>query len=154
MKTLLAAGLAFGLIACAGGNATSVSPPELTFVQLSGPADQNYTGGRIEVQYGLRIANRSGETITLRQIQIQPVGAGGPYRVVPKSYYFERAVPAQQFEDVTFWADAVAGGDPMADDARAPVTIRATAFFESPAGNFRRVFTQMLDQTGSGSTPR
>jgi hypothetical protein len=146
MKQLLIIATACGVfLACASKDA-KITPPELDFVQLSGPAEQNYTPGDIEVQYGIRIANRSSEPITLRNIQIQSVGFGGPYRLRPATYYFHREIKPEQYEDVTFWAKAVAAGDAFAPEANAPVTVRATAFFESPAGGFRRVFTKVLAQ--------
>jgi hypothetical protein len=154
MKRILAlAAVCCTLLACAS-NDVKIIPPELDFVQLSGPAEQNYTQGDIEVQYGIRVANRSAEPITLRQIQVQPVGLGGPYRLRPATYYFERQVKPEQFEDVTFWAKAVSTGDAFAADAKAPITIRVTAFFESPSGGFRRVFTKVLDQRGTLGGPR
>ncbi len=153
MKAFFAAVACCAFLACAS-NSSKIVPPELQFVQLSGPAEQNYTPGNFEVQYGLRIANRSSEPITLRNIQIQSIGLGGPYRLQPATYYFKREVPPEKYEDVTFWAKAVATGDAFSPDANAPITIRATAFFESPAGNFRRVFTKMLDQHGSLGGPR
>lgn len=155
MKALPAlAALCFVFLSCASSDNVSIIPPELTFVQLSGPAEQNYPQGDFEVQYGLRIANRSSEPITLRNIQIRSTGLGGPYTLRPRTYYFNKEVKPEQFEDVTFWAKSVATGDAMANDAHAPVTIRATAFFESPAGNFRRVFTAILDQRGTLGGPR
>lgn len=154
MKALTAlAALCCVFLACASNNA-NIIPPELTFVQLSGPAEQNYPQGDFEVQYGLRIANRSSEPITLRRVQLQTVGLGGPYRLQARSYEFQREVKPEQFEDVTFWAKAVSTGDAFANDANAPVNVRATAYFDSPAGGFRRVFTAMLDQRGRLGGPR
>jgi len=148
MKNLLVAAVCCALLACSSGSNAKIIHPVLQFVQLSGPAEQNYRPGDIEVQYGIRIANRSSEPITLRRIELRSVGVGGPYVLRAQSYYFERVIQPEQFEDVTFWAKAVAGGDGMATDARAPVTVRAVVFFQSPAGGFRNVLTQMLDQTG------
>ena len=68
--------------------------PELQFVQLSGPAEQNYPPGDIEVQYGMRIANRSSEPITLRRIEIRSVGLGGPYRLRPRHLLLRTSDPA------------------------------------------------------------
>ena len=154
MKAIAAAAACVALLACASGNNVKIIPPELTFVQLSGPAEQNYPQGNFEVQYGLRIANRSSEPITLRRIQLQPVGAGGPYLLQARAYEFQRKIEPEQFEDVTFWAKAVSTGDAFANDANAPVNVRATAYFDSPSGAFRRVFTAMLDQRGTLGGPR
>ena len=132
-------------LACTSA-APAVTPPEIDFVQLSGPAEQNYAQGDIEIQYGLRIRNEAATPITLRTIQVQSVGLGGSYRLRPNTYYFERAVQPQQSEDVTFWAKAISQGDAAANDISAPITVRVTAIFDSPAGSFRRVFSKMLAQ--------
>ena len=153
MKQILAAAACFTILACASNN-TKIIPPELDFVQLSGPAEQNYAQGDIEVQYGLRVANRSSEPITLRHIQVQQMGLGGPYRLVSRTYYFNREVKPEQFEDITFWAKATSTGDAFSTDANAPISIRATAFFEAPSGGFRRVFTKILEQRGSLGGPK
>ena len=153
MKYLAAVAATVALIACSSGPKATLVRPDIEFVQLSGPADQNYRPGRIEVQYGLRIANRSSEPITLRQIQIQTTGAGGPYRLERATYYFDREVKPDSYEDVTFWARAFASGDAFAIDAQAPVTIRAAAYFDAESGNFRQVFTKILNQSG-GSVPQ
>ncbi|MGZ8710607.1 MAG: hypothetical protein ACXW28_10310 [Thermoanaerobaculia bacterium] len=153
MEKILAAAVCCVFLACASNDA-KIIPPEIQFVQLSGPADQNYTPGDIEVQYGLRIANRSSEPITLRNVQLRSVGAGGAYRVLPRTYAFERTIKPEQYEDVTFWAKAVAAGDAFAPDATAPITVRVTAYFETPEGGFRKVFTTMLEQRGTLGGPR
>ncbi len=154
MKALpVVAALCCAFLACASNNA-KIIPPELAFVQLSGPAEQNYPQGDFEVQYGLRIANRSSEPITLRRIQLQTVGLGGPYRLQSRAYEFQREVKPEEFEDVTFWAKAVSTGDSFSNDATAPINVRVTVYFDSPAGNFRRVFTSMLDQRGTLGGPR
>ncbi|HEV7238908.1 MAG TPA: hypothetical protein VGQ36_06670 [Thermoanaerobaculia bacterium] len=154
MKNPLVAAVCCALLACSSGGNAKIIHPELQFVQLKGPAEQNYPTGDIEVQYGIRIANRSSEPITLRRIQLRSVGLGGPYRLQTRTYFFERVIQPEKFEDVTFWAKAVAESDGMANDARAPVTVRAVVFFSSPAGGFRNVLTQMLEQTGPLGGPR
>jgi len=146
MKQLIAVAAACCVsLACAGTDA-KIPPPQIDFVQIAGPAEQSYVQGDFEVQYGIRIANRAPVPITLRNIQVQSVGLGGPYRLRPATYYFQREIQPEKYEDVTFWAKAVSTGDAMSDDATAPITIRATAFFESPSGAFRRVFTKILTQ--------
>lgn len=147
--TLLAS--AFVLLACtsAAPNAHLVQP-EIEFFQLVGPADLNYPAGEIEVQFGVRIANRSAEPIKLRQIEMTPVGSGGPYRVRRRIYFFNEEVAPNGSRDVAFWARADARGDALAIDASAPISVRAVAWFESPAGNFRKIVMKTFGQHGTG----
>lgn len=150
MRTPLAIGVAaLLLLSCSSGPNVNILRPEITFVQLSGPAEQNYPQGAFEVQYGMRIANRSSEPITLTQVQIQPMSAGGPYVVRAETYHFNRPIQPSGYEDVTFWAKAYSTGDAFSDDARAPVNVRATALFHSASGSFRQVLTKVLPQTGT-----
>jgi hypothetical protein len=139
------------LAACSssnGGRATA--QPDLDFVQITGPAEQNYPEGDIEVQYGVRITNRSDATITLRQIQLESVGSGGAYQIRRSTYYFEHQIEAYDVRDIAFWARAQASGTVTSMDARAPITVRGVAIFESSKGALRKVFVKMLGQAGPG----
>jgi hypothetical protein len=131
--------------------ATNVLQPEIQMIQLVGPADLNYPSGLIEVQFGLRIANNSSEAIRLRQVEMTPVGFGGPYRVRRRAYFFNEEVAANGSKDVTFWARADAEGDAYAGDAHAPVSLRAVAMFETPNGSFRKILTKTFNQRGAGA---
>lgn len=156
MRTFLLTAVAAALLSACTSSAPDVPTaadlkllePEIRFVQLVGPADLQYPAGDIEVKYGLRIVNKSAEAFTLRRVRVEPVNLGGPYAVRRHSYFFDTAVPAEKTTDVTFWAKAVAEGDPYAMDARAPVAVRGVAFFDSPAGPFRIVFSGNFSQQG------
>ena len=81
--TLLA--LALPLFACSTTPSARNASTGVELVQLVGPAELNYPRGTIEVQFGLRITNQSGEAIKLRQIQMTPVGLGGAYRLITRT---------------------------------------------------------------------
>lgn len=118
----------------------------MQLVQLTGPADLNYPPDQFEVQLGVLIENRSAEPITLRQIVMEPVGAGGPYRILRERYFFKREIAGSQSDELGFWARAVATGSADAIDANAPVTVRALLYFDSPAGALRKVVVANLGQ--------
>lgn len=136
--------------ACAGAPQARIAEPEVDLVQLVGPADLNYPQGDIEVQFGLRVLNRSGETIRLRQVEMSPVGSGGPYRVWRRMYYFNQEIGPNETRDVSFWARASAEGNAGALDATAPVSVRAIARFESAEGSVRKILTRTFGQQGRG----
>ena len=95
----------------------------------------------------MQVVNRAEEPITLRQIQIESTGDGGPYAVPRDQYVFNRQIAPGQTDVIEFWAHAYAfRGRGRQLDARAPVTIRGLAFFEAPSGNFRRTFITNLSQ--------
>lgn len=125
-----------------------IPAPELQFAQLVGPSELNWPAeGEIEMQFALKVVNRADEPITLRQIQIESTGDGGPYAVTRAQYFFNKPVPAAGEEVFPFWAKAWAfSGRGRQLDAHAPVTIRAVVFFEAPSGNFRRTLITNLSQ--------
>lgn len=134
------------LAGCA--TALKIPAPDIQFAQLVGPDELNWPAeGPIEMQFAMKVANRADEAITLRQIQIESTGDGGPYAVQREQYYFNREIAGGATEVIEFWADAYAfSGRGRQLDARAPVTIRGVAFFEAPSGNFRRTFFANLTQ--------
>ena len=139
--------------ACASTAGEANTPADIEMFQLVGPADLSYPTGEIEIKFGLRIGNRSGETITLKQVELMPVGSGGPYEVIRRTYYFaNQSIAPNQSKGVSFWAKADAEGDSLANDANAPVSVRAVAIFDSPAGSFRKVLTKNFSQHGVGPT--
>lgn len=148
--TLLACALLLLAGSCGTGNRAKIAPPELELYQMIGPADLNYPRGAIEVQFALKIANKSAEPITLRQIQMMPVGMGGPYRIESHTYYFNSRVAGNASQDVPFWARATASGDAHAIDVNAPVSVRAVALFESESGRFQRILMKTFSQHGTG----
>lgn len=151
MKRLTVLAVAAALLAaCSSGPRANIIQPEMEMYQLVGPADLNYPRGRIEVQYAFRIENRSSEPITLRQVQISPVGAGGPYVVERWTYHLNRTIGPAATEDVAFWVRAFAEGDAYALDANAPVSLRAVAHFDSPAGRFQKILSKTFSQQGAG----
>lgn len=137
------------LASCAGTQANIIQP-DVDLVQLIGPADQNYPEGSMEVQFALRVKNNSAEPIELRQVQMIPVGEGGPYRLVTRTYYMNVPVAPNATVEHPFWARAYASGDPHSVDANAPVNVRAIAQFTSPAGRFQKILMRTFGQRGRG----
>ena len=129
------------------GNA-KVIQPEITIEQLVGPAELNYPSGPIEVQFRVQVANKSGETITLKRIQLRSSSGGGAYQLRPDFYTFTQPVAPDRFESVTFWAKAYAYGRTLRENE--PVTIRGIAYFDSPVGSFQQIFLRELNQYGGG----
>jgi hypothetical protein len=128
-----------------------VTPPDIMFIQLVGPADLSFPSGLIQVQYGMRVENKDDNIITLRSIELSSVGTEGPYVLKRDTFFFGKKIAAAQSGDVIWWADAIARGNPFALDANAPVSVRATVFFETPHGTFRKVLFRDFAQNGTGA---
>ncbi len=154
---LLACLASLAMVACATHDAThdvakqnaKIPPPEIELAQLSGPADQGFPPGFFQVEYALRIENKSNEPLTLTQLDLQPMGGGGPYRLRHDLYTFKNVIAPGQMEAVTFWANAFSTGMYNSVDAYAPVSVRGIATFESPAGTVRKIFVKVLSQDRS-----
>ena len=64
----------------------------------------------MQVQYGMRIANRWSEPITLRSIEVTSMGMGGPYILKRDTYFFGKKKPAEAAAE----EEATAGAPPVA----------------------------------------
>jgi len=153
LATALAAGCTSSPMSPAAATTPNakITPPEILFIQIVGPADQNFPSGSIQVQYGMRVQNRDNGAITLRSIELSSVGTSGPYVLKRDTFFFRKKIDAATSGDVTWWATAIARGNPFALDAQAPVSVRATVFFETDQGSFRKVLFRDFSQSGTGA---
>ena len=151
MKRFTLLACAFALLSCSSSSNPNIIQPDVNLFQLVGPADLNYPSGAIEVQFALRVVNNSSEPITLHQIQMMPIGLGGPYRVAQRTYHFNEPIEANGTREVPFWARAVADGDAYATDANAPVSLRAVAHFRTAEGSFQKILMKTFPQQGTGA---
>ena len=132
------------IAACLMVLACSSATPENTLVdvamvELQGAEEQNYPFGRFDVQYAVRITNRSQEQVKLHQLAVEPASPGGPYVLLRDRYTLDRTVAPGATEELTFWARARATGTRDSVEAHAPVSIRVISFFEAPSGPFRKI---------------
>ena len=121
------------------GNAKlNLTSPEIYRSQLSSvPPSARHVEGGLPVQYKLRVANKSGETITLKRITVQSMGVGA-YDVPPTSRPFSTVIQPDQYQEVDFWIPANVS-DATVVGANGPVTLRATLQLDSPVGQFQEV---------------
>lgn len=140
----LAVLLAVAAAACSS-NKVNIIRPEIGLTQIVGPADVGYPQGQMDVQYGMRVANRAGDAITLKRVEIQSVGSGA-YVLRHDNFYFNERIDPEHYADVTFWVHAYARGGPFGHGTSEPVTVRGIAYFESPAGPFQQIFQRDLSQ--------
>jgi len=143
-KILVALSLGFLIAACSSSpKRAGIVRPEIEVDQLVGPGDVGYPRGIIEVQFGMKISNRSTQPITLRRIEIQSMGGGG-YVLRHETQAFNTTIEPNHFDTVKFWVHALSKGDTPA--ANEPVTIRGVAQFDTPAGSTQQFFLKNISQ--------
>ena len=128
-----------------GHTKVDIIEPELTFTQTSlVPQVARDITGNIPVHYQVRVANKSGEPITLTRLDVQSVGVGA-YALRPQSRPFKQTIAPDHFEIVEFWMPAIIE-DATVYGANGPVTLRAIAHFDSPVGQFDHVTIQQVHE--------
>ncbi|HEY4640707.1 MAG TPA: hypothetical protein VII75_05135 [Thermoanaerobaculia bacterium] len=142
------------LAACSSSNEPGILKPEVELLQLQAPVDIGYATGPTQIQFGVRIANRSGEPITLKRIEIQTVGTGS-YVIRKQWFSFNEKVDPEHFGTVTFWARGYGfatdrGRTPSAE----PVSLRGILYFDTPVGSFHQFVTRYISQFPGGEGPR
>lgn len=147
MKRLPLLLLVLAAVACSSGKSqrAEIIRPEIDIRQLVGPSDLAYPRGIMEIQYEVRVANRSSEPITLRRIDVQSVGTGA-YTLRREFFPFNEVIQPDQYKTVTFWVKAWARGRVAGAGSNEPVTVRGIASFESPVGEFNQIFQRDLSQ--------
>ena len=147
MKRLPFAVLLLLAVACASSKSTGNKTPKpdvpIDIEQLVGPSDLGYPYGPIEVQYQVVVQNPTSQPITLTRIEVSTLSGGG-YSLRRDSYYVRKTIAPNATDGVAFWAKAFSYGRNLRDTE--PITIRAIAYFESPAGNFQKIFMRELPQ--------
>lgn len=127
-----------------GNTKVSIIKPEIDIAQISSvPQAARHVEGGIPVHFAMRVANRFGETITLKSVNLQSVGVGA-YDVASTSRPFKTKIQPDQEETVEFWVPANVGMSTIVG-ANGPVTLRATLYFDSPVGQFQEVIIRQVN---------
>ena len=117
--------------------ATEGGRVSIDLVQLSAiPAAARHVTGGAPIQFQVRVANRTGDVITLQQIQIQTASEIGPYVIQQTTKPYDVKVPPNEFRDVELWAPSQLTGSTLSG-ANSPATLRLTLRFDSTVGVFQ-----------------
>jgi hypothetical protein len=131
------------------GNAkVPIAEPEIMITQLStvSEAARHVTGG-IPVKYQMRVQNKASHPVTLKRVEVQSVGSGA-YDLAPSSIPFQQEIPGDGVAVVEFFVSASIT-DVTISGANGPVTLRATAQFDSAVGQFQHTWIQQVHEFGS-----
>lgn len=126
------------------GKATvAITDPEIEITQLSMvPGAARYISGGLPIKYSVKVANHDKQPITLTRIDVQSIGMGA-YTLNPTSRPFKMKVAPDGLMAAEFWVPAQID-DVTVYGANGPVTLRCVAQFDSPVGQFQRVFVQQV----------
>lgn len=135
------------LTACGSSSDVDRSRAEVEFAQVYGPGDLGLVRGAntMNIEYAVRIGNRSAEPITLRRISVSSVGTGS-YRLRPEEQVYDETIAPDAAGIVKLSARGYFVGTSTGEASREPVTLRAILYFDAPAGSFRRIVTQNIGQ--------
>ena len=162
MQKRIALSLSFAALllgACASSKSDSglgkakvkLAEPEILLQQISTvPSAARHVEGGIPVKYRLRVANRAGEPITLKRDDVVSLGSGA-YRLPTATRPFQSVIPPDHYEVVEFWAPAYVD-DTTILGANGPVTLRLTAHFDSPVGQFDHIVVQQVHENMGDTT--
>lgn len=136
---------------CSSTDDLKIVRPEIALIQLYAPVDLGHArgGGTMFAHFGVRIANRSAEPITLRRIDLQSIGGGG-YYLRREDRSFDETIPPGSVGAVEMQAQAYFLATPSGTPSHEPVTIRAICFFDSPVGSFRQIVVRNISQFSAG----
>jgi len=99
----------------------------------------------LPIQYALAVQNHAGGPITLKQVNIVSMGYGA-YDVPSTSRPFKALIQSDQTQVVDFWVPANIQSTSLLG-ANGPVTLRVTAYFDSPEGQFQQVVVPQVNAT-------
>ena len=129
-----------------GAAQVDVPKPDLQIQQLSSvPAAARNISGGLPIQYALAVLNHASGPITLKQVSVVSMGYGA-YDVPSTTRPFHSIIQPDQTSIVDFWVPANIGTTSLVG-ANGPVTLRVTAYFDSPDGQFQHMVVQQVNST-------
>lgn len=118
----------------------------IQIIQTSGvPSAARHVEGVLQVEFALRLTNRTAEQVKLKRITLQSQSQGAYH--ISHSMPYDVTIPAGAAEDVTFRGPAQTGQSLVG--VNGPVTLRVTAEFEGSAGKFREIATRVVNADAS-----
>ena len=125
--------LALLLAACASSQHDSGSPVTIQLAQLNGTSNVFYFPGPVNVQYQVAVNNPTDQEITLRRLDLRTEGSGAyALRTTGSPMNVKIAPKSSATFTVSAWGQARGGYIASTE----PVTLFATAYFDSPSGQF------------------
>lgn len=132
-----AVAVVFALLAACSSNPASEGPPiglELAIVNT--PTNVLYFAGPVNLQFQVTLSNPTDQPVTLRRLDLRTTGSGSFFmRATGTPFHVEVKPHASTTVTMSAWGNS-RGGYLAADE---PLTLQATAYFDSPKGPFIRM---------------
>ena len=128
---------------CSLGSGVEIDQPDIAIAQLPGTALAMQYRGTVTVPFLVEVTNNADEPIKIESLELWTIG-DGPYTLQGPEVKFHTEIDPEETWTVQFSMPAFSEGGSLAPSH--PVTIRGSAFFDSPSGRFRKVFTQQVRQ--------
>lgn len=130
--------LALVLASCS--SAPRLIDPEI-FVRAVGGTPPLRSGMSYAMTFEVIVTNRSSEPITLERVQLQTTSSFS-YDIRSRTEMYRELIQPGETKAVAVYANAYVNSARTAESE--PITLRVSAFFNSPLGRFRRIVTRNL----------
>jgi hypothetical protein len=116
-------------------------PVTINLAPLDTMSDLFYFPGPVSLRFQVSVSNPTSETVTVRRLDLRSV-AGGAYHLRGQSTPINVKIAPNSTATFTIstWGYARGGYITSAE----PVTIQGTAYFDSPSGQFVKIFQQNI----------
>jgi len=135
--------IAFALLAACASSGTDQPKFGIDVAQVAEGSSAFYFAGPVNVQFQITITNPTDEPATLRHVRLGTSGAGA-YVIQPHDTPTNLAIPPKSSATVTVPAWGTALGGPLY--SHAPVTLRLTAYLDTPHGAILQPANTILPQ--------
>ena len=130
-----------------------IATPEIQIQQLNNlPNFYNQMTGPVSVNFRVAIHNIAPEAITLYQLRLESLGAGGGFSLQPTERPFNKIIQPDGISTVEMWAPANADDTVLGPNG--PVTLRTIAFFHSRLGSSQKIYVTQLNDGMRGQPLR
>ena len=127
--------------ACASNPQNDATPIGVELAFLDAPANVLYFPGPVNLRFELTLTNPTDQPVTLRRLDLRSLGSSSLFlRATGTPFHVEVKPHGTTSVTTSVWANS--RGGMLAQDE--PISLQATAYFDSPKGPIVRLFNSVL----------
>jgi hypothetical protein len=127
--------------ACASSSQNQAPPIGIELALLDAPANILYFPGPVNLRFQLTLTNPTDQPVTLRRLDLRTPGSTSLFiRATGTPFHIEVKPHASASVTTSVWGSS--RGGMLAQDE--PISLQATAYFDSPKGAFVRLVSSIL----------